>query len=325
MKIGKRCKYLIQLLRRKNRSNLQSDTLEGKDLGNGDLKVYLLHQRLTPPSFVEGDVVEAAFKMKLTNDTVVFFANYGVTDQVDVGIAIPVVRVNMDLTYAATIKDYATGRVDPTRHRFANGAKSQDFPAQATATGIGDVVLRAKYNFLKGPGGGLAAAVDLRLPSGDDSNLLGAGTTQGKVFLIASTTAGKVSPHGNVGYTFSGEGEAFPVTDQVNFSGGLEFAPTPRLTIVGDVIGRTLRDAFRLKDATPLNHTFRQGDTAPLETVTLPQLGTSRGNLSSALAAVGVKVNPWQNLLISAHVLVSLNKAGLRDRVTPLIGFDYAF
>ena len=181
-----------------------------------------------------------------------------------------------------------------------------------------------KYNLLKQNAGGLAAALDLRLPSGDDQNLLGSGAPQAKIFLIASAAFDKVSPHVNVGYAASGKGSAFPVTDQINYTGGVEVTVTPRVTIVGDLVGRTFRDAVRLQDA-PRQHTFRQGPTAPLETTTLPELAAPIGNLNSALGAFGVKFNPWQNLLISAHALVGLNKAGLRDRLTPVIGFDYAF
>jgi hypothetical protein len=38
-----------------------------------------------------------------------------------------------------------------------------------------------------------------------------------------------------------------------------------------------------------------------------------------------VKFNPVGNLLISASVLFPLSNAGLRSRVTTVIGLDYAF
>jgi hypothetical protein len=40
---------------------------------------------------------------------------------------------------------------------------------------------------------------------------------------------------------------------------------------------------------------------------------------------VGFKVNPVGNLLLTVNGLFSLNKNGLRDDFTPLIGLDYSF
>ena len=45
----------------------------------------------------------------------------------------------------------------------------------------------------------------------------------------------------------------------------------------------------------------------------------------AVLGTAGMKFNAWQNLLVSAHVVVALNDAGLRSRVTPVIGMDYSF
>ncbi len=300
------------------------DSLEGRDLEGGDLKFFLNHQALNPPSFVEGDVIQAALYVKVTNDTVAFFTNYGVTDKFDVGIAVPIVHVGADLTYRATILDFATKTVSPTTHLFANGTKQQDFTAQGSATGIGDIVLRTKYSFYSRENGGVAAALDLRLPTGDDQDLLGSGTTQAKIYLILSTTRGRLAPHLNVGYTISGEGNSFHVGDQFNITGGTEYEATPRLTIVGDVIARTLFDSTLLKDVS-VRHTFQQGPNAAVESTTLSQFATETGNITPVLGAAGIKYNPWQSLLISAHVLFSLNDAGLTDRVTPVVGFDYSF
>jgi hypothetical protein len=112
--------------------------------------------------------------------------------------------------------------------------------------------------------------------------------------------------------------------NEVNYVGGVEVGLTPRLTIVGDVIGRTLHRSFRLSGlAVP--HTFQQGETAPIERATLDGVSLTPGSLTTGLGAAGFKYNPAGNLLISAHVLFSLNDAGLRSKITPVIGFDYTF
>ena len=90
------------------------DSLDGKDLENGEIKFNLLHQPLTPPSYVEGDVIQAALNLKLKSDTTAIFFNYGVTNRFDLGLAVPIVHVAMDLTYNAAILDFATSTVSPT-------------------------------------------------------------------------------------------------------------------------------------------------------------------------------------------------------------------
>ena len=298
------------------------NSLDGKDIGNGDIKFNLLHQKLTPPSFVEGDVIQSSILMKLKSDTAVFLVNFGVTDKLDVGFAVPVVHVSMDLTYHATILDFATHTVSPNTHLFANGTKTADFNTTGSASGVGDVVVRGKYKLFDSGKGGIAAGVDLRLPSGDEANMLGSGATQTQLFFIGSGVSGSASPHINIGYTFSTGGNS--PSNQVNYVGGTEVRVNPKMTVMGDLIGRTLRNSLRLSDVS-VPHTYQQGAAAPIEQTTLQTIALSPGSLTSALAAVGVKVNPWRNLLISAHLLFPLNDSGLRSGVTPVVGFDYSF
>ena len=259
--------------------------------------------------------------MKLSSDTTVFFFSAGVTDALDLGVAVPLQHVRMDLTYHATILDFATHISSPTTHLFANGTKTQDTNAVGTASGIGDVVVRGKYNFTKGAVQGFGLGLDLRLPTGDEENMLGTGAGQAQFYFIGSSTRGDLSPHVNVGYTVAGKS----VSDQFNYVGGLEYAASPRVTILGDVIGRTFTDTLRLKDD-PQAHAFQQGSlTAPVETTVLDAITTESGSLTSVLGTIGAKFNPTGSLLISAHVVFTLTSGGLKRGVTPVIGFDYSF
>lgn len=296
-------------------------SLDSKDLQNGDIKFELLHQPLTPPSFVEGDVIEAALDMKITNDTMVWYGNYGVTNSLDIGVAVPIVRMSMDVTYHTTIRDFATHVVSPTTHVFANGSKTADFTGSGSASGIGDVFIQAKYRIPTTGNLHMAAAVGVRAASGDVDNMLGSGATLTRFTFVTSGGGGKFSPHANIGYTVSSGAD---VPDQVNYIGGVEYGATPRVSIVGDVVGRTVRNSFRLVDA-QLLHPFRQGDTAPRETVTLSTVDLARSNLNTVWGTGGLKLNPWKNLLIAANVLVPLTDVGLRSRVTPTVGFEFTF
>jgi len=51
--------------------------------------------------------------------------------------------------------------------------------------------------------------------------------------------------------------------------------------------------------------------------------GARSADLQLLLGTAGVKFNPKGNLLVSASVLFPLTNAGLRSRVTTMIGVDY--
>jgi hypothetical protein len=345
------------------------NTFEGQRLDDGSIKFYLRHQdcchfedpanltgfTLTPltgtdhlnPPF-KGDVIEAALSLQATTHTTAAFASYGVTDRWDVGLAVPFVRVNLDAQVRARIIRLVTVTA-PDTHTFeyGNPDATRIVEHSGHAAGLGDIVLRTKYHVLRMAGGGVAVAVDLRLPTGDENNLLGAGGTQGKVLLVASDERGRFGRHVNIGYsaargdvagTVAGLGAA-SLPDELNYTGGVEFIASPRLTVMGDVIGRTLRGAGRLD---LVSKKFEYGDPGPLiagmpgpgcggipgltcATASFDEFDPRPGNLTLLLGTAGVKYNIAGNLLVSGNVLFPLTKAGLRSRVTMVVGLDYAF
>jgi len=339
-----------------NYQHLRFDSFEGRDLDNGSIRFYLRHQECcstigppVPPTFgianqpnntrldpfFEGDLIQTALSLKARTDTVVFFTNYGVTDRLDVGAAIPVVRGELDATREATILRLATLSVPI--HAFESGnlaASQRTFRAAGTATGLGDIVLRSKYRIAGGPSAAVGAAVDLRLPTGDEDNLLGAGT-QAKVYLIASSGNERWGQHANVGYTFAGGelgavaplragGTVGEVPDEFNYTAGVEYVAESRVTIVADIVGRVLRNAGRL---TPRLKRFEfvPGGAPPAQSAEFEEFDPHDGHLNLVLGTAGVKFNPKGNLLVSANVLFPLSKAGLRSRLGTVIGIDYAF
>jgi hypothetical protein len=342
------------------------NTFEGQSLDDGSIKFYLRHEdccsvvlipqapgfdfrivpngtRLNPP--LEGDLIEASLTMKAVTNTTAFFANLGVSDRWDVGIAVPISRVRLDTSVQARIIRFATAS-NPDVHTFEIGKPdaTRTVRSSGTATGLGDVIVRTKYQVVRAATGGLAVGADLRLPTGDDADqLLGTGGVQAKFMLIASSERGRMGQHVNVGYTaaqghvagtVAGLTEA-DVPDEVNYSAGVEVVGTPRLTVMGDFIGRTLRGAGRLDVATKSFEYNSQPatpgsgcdifPTAVCAVFRADEFSPRSGDLTLLLGAGGVKYNPTGNLLITASVLFPLTEAGLRSHLTAVAGIDYAF
>jgi hypothetical protein len=190
---------------------------------------------------------------------------------------------------------------------------------------VGDAVVRAKHTFRKTATSGLAAGIDLRIPTGDAMNLLGSGTTGVQPFAIWSGTVGKTSPHANVSYTWNGSsvlagnpasGQSADFPDEVRYAVGADVAMAPRVTLAVDLLGRTLLRAERLQPST-----FHALDGA----TTFADITFHRDTFSTASGSLGVKINIGGRLLADANVMFALDQHGLRDRVTPLLGLEYTF
>jgi hypothetical protein len=318
------------------------DTIDDLELEEGELIFHLVHGDTNLDDthtnfFFEGDVIEANTYIGLESETSTVFFTYGFTDRFDAAIAAPLVSVDLEARSQLTILPLSTPTESPPIHIFDDDSRVRNFTDSGDASGIGDVLVRLKYR-LSGKGeSGWALATDVRLPTGDEEDLLGTGATQTKLFVIGSTGWGSFSPHVNLGYTFSSGGSdlAGDLPDEINYSLGMDWAVHPRVTLNADFVGRTLQDAVRL-ESNPTEFPFcMMRSTAPgppvcapggSTTATLPELSGSEGDLDLWFGAAGLRFNPVGNLLISANALLSLGDEGLQsDDVLPVISIDYSF
>ena len=328
-----------------NYSHFTFDRVDDLSLSRGDLKLVFTHQDV--PSYVKGDVITAELRVGVTADVTAFVLTYGLFDGLDIGAAIPIERVDITAQTDAVVERLATQQ-NTTIHRFLDGSSRETFETSGSASGLGDILIRAKYQFLRGrAGGGLALGADVRLPTGEERDLLGTGTTLAGGFLIGSLQLGTFSPHINGGYTWSSNApdpnepltvEASTIPNQVSYAAGFDWAIHPRVTFIVDVLGRTYLNS---QTVTLVNqeYTAVTGDNIggscfcepegenPPRTIhhTFQRLSSSEANLDTLLGSIGFKVNPVGNLLVTANVLFSLNRKGLQDSLSPLFALDYSF
>lgn len=316
-----------------NYSHFTFDEINNLNLRDGDVRLVFTHRDAngdgtTLSPFFEGDLITAQLLLKIETDITAFVLTYGITDRLDVGVAVPIVRVELDAVTNAAINRLATGTVAPGIHRFENGPSTESFRQSGSASGVGDVVLRAKYRLLEGPKAGLALASDVRLPTGEERDLLGTGATQVKAFLVGSAHLGGFSPHINGGYSWSLEAAGDPqVPDEIVYTAGFDWAWSSRLTFAVDVLGRTFRKTQSVDVVDTLFEANTSNDpTQPnIVSAVLPRLVTSPANLNTLLGSVGFKINPFGNFLLTLNGLFPLNSEGLQDGFTPLVGIDYSF
>jgi hypothetical protein len=264
-------------------------SLDGRSLRDGSLVT-------TANQFTDEAAPFDVDQLSLNIDASVatLYGNVGATDRVEVGFAVPFVALLVD-----------GSRVNTYRGRAFTQAT-----ASASATGLADVVVRTKLTLFAANAGGLAAAVDVRLPTGRRDDLLGSGSTAAKVSGIGSIDGGRASAHANGGISVGG------VTKEISYGGAVTLAATSRLSVVGELLGRWLDSPGHIVPVFAPHPRLTGVQTARL---------TPDGSSLLIMTAVsGFKWNLGNTWVLAGNVAVPLTGGGLTARFTPFIGLDYA-
>ena len=281
--------------------------LQGKDLKDlelvflrGDANGNGIRDTSGPFSF-ESDVIRARLSVDLTEDIFALIATYGLTAEWDVGFVVPVTHIRLIAKAHAAIFDQfgnpgGTKVGDIPIHRFGPNSSQPDASGGGDETGLGDIVLRTKYNFLRHYDDlipDMAFLVELKLPTGDEERLLGTGGTNVTGLLVASRTYARwFTPHVNLGYEIDTKDTR---QNAVRYALGFDARLLPELTLAAGIIGRAKPD------------------------------GSGTGDHIVDLS-LGVKWNPIKSLILRTNVQIPLDKnSGLRADFIPTVGIEYIF
>jgi hypothetical protein len=257
---------------------------------------------------------------------------YGVTDRLDLALAVPIISTRLSLLSNARIFRVGTGQ-NTAIHYFRSDAgidgrgDTHQFYAEGSASGVGDIVLRAKATVLRESGRALAVGVDARLPTGDEQNLLGSGAVGLRAFGAFSTSFERFAPHVNIAYQWNGKSSLAgnvrsstkeDLPDQFGWALGTDFGINNRLSIVFDLLGRRVIDSPEL-------FTYEFVAAGPAGTTTLPDITFERASYWVNSGAIGFKANVAPRLLVNFNLRFHINGGGLSDRISPLIGMEWGF
>ena len=265
------------------------DTLDGRDLDDGTFVTTANRFRTDPGPF---DV--EALTLNVSTSTLTFVGNYGVTDSLDIGAAVPVVTLQLD---GERINTY-------------NGESFVQARGTSNVTGLADIAIRAKYHFYKAGPQGVAAGVEVRLPTGSVEDIRGAGDAGVKLSAVGSLGQGNVESHLNVSFTEGG------ISRELGLAGAVVWAAHPRLTLSGEVLARRVQALGRIRDVVEPHPSLNNIDTL--------RLVAAGENATTQFAAVGAKWNAAGSLLLSTHLLIPFSDRGFRPGVTAMIALDYA-
>ena len=272
-------------------STVTFDRLDGFHLKDGTL-VTVANQFRDEASPFDTE----SLKLQVTSRVMTFIGAVGLTDRLEIGAAVPLVELTVD------------GR----RSSVYRGQTFLQASGDATADGVGDIAIRGKYMiFSEGPAA-IAAAAEMRLPTGDDANLLGAGSRSYRLTGVVSYEPGAFALHGNAGILRGG------VSDEEAFAGAGSYAVTPRVTLSGEVLVRRvaeLRQVGLVRAAHPA--------IAGVDTIRLSTIGDSGTTIANAIA--GLKWNAGGRLVVGGHVAIPLRRRGLTAPFIPTLAFEFAF
>jgi hypothetical protein len=264
------------------------DQIEGKNLDGEEIKIY---------TGLRGVFFEDSLDMKVSTNTLGIFANYGVTDRIDIGAAVPIVSMHL------------TGE----RVNVYRGQTLIQANATAITSGVADVAITARAHLLGGRASGLAAGTEIRLPTGREEDLLGSGELAMRVLAIASFEGTHAAAHVNGGYWFGG------ISREGSYSAAVTVAASSRVTLVGEFLGRWIEGLGEIGEVSA-PHPRSVG----VDTIRLLPIDTESRTMTG-MAVAGIKWNVGDRWLVNGNLLMPVTNRGLRARVVPAIGLDYSF
>jgi hypothetical protein len=250
-------------------------------------------------------------------------ATFGLSSRIDASVIVPWERVSI----AAVTSNSTSYIVNGSNALIYGPYSNASTYTPGTATGVGDITFNLKSELWRGEHATVAAAMNVRTPTGDDLNLLGSGAWGYNPYVVYSYLW-KIAPHVKMGYQWNtktelnnptytaGGNQALP--GGMQYDAGADWAIARRLTIAVDLMGNEYLNAPRLQSTT-------NTVTTTTGTISLPTSVASTSSYSINNVSTGFKWNPAGNLVISANVLMQLNNNGMRSRPTPLLGISYKF
>jgi hypothetical protein len=257
------------------------------------------------------------YNFKLINHIVGVSLTYGVLDNLDVNLLVPVIVTDYDVTAHNT-------------QRFVAGTDGAFFPQPAGEqrgvvdgdhTGVGDVLLRAKYQLPRLDDLRSALGLQLRLPSGDEDEFQGTGTFEASPYVYISTILwSRVEPHASLGVDLRADDVE---RSQGRYGVGFDVDVTRRLGLAFGFLGRSEFEGSSEPEETSFLHLVNPAAS----TVALrPLLGIDFGRKDYFDFSFGVRAVVWRQIMLFANGIYALNEDGLRnDTIVPMAGLEGTF
>jgi len=281
---------------------VDTDEVDGRPLDSlSDLKP------IRDPAFGTPLIIRH-FHLSLVTHEVTTSFTYGVTDDLEVNLAIPVLHSTLDTNGILFQQGGGPRPLQP-------GTVGAD-----TELGVGDVFVRGKYRLVRGWLGELAAGLVFRLPSGNENDFQGTGLFEVDPRLYASTPAVTLAPpiraqgFVNTGFDLTPEDSK---RSEFRWGVGVDVMLATRVTLSVALLGR--EPFARLLPPGTLDVPRADGSRSAI-------FGLRLGRPSYYDVSVGGRVNLWRDTVFGMfNVVVPANQDAVRASVVPLVGIEATF
>ena len=198
------------------------ETIDGRNLRDGTL--------VSTAAILRGDTAPfdvETVSLRIRTDAMTVTNGPGITDRLDVGVAIPFVRLNLQ-----------GERFDTYR-----GQSFLQATGAASASGLGDIVGASNTTYIAKARAASASRAETRFPTGDETNLLGAGELSFAPRVIGSVRGDRVGIHGEII-------RASWDLQRARIRCGADGRSGARFTVVGELFGRRVEGLGRLSSTT---------------------------------------------------------------------------
>ncbi len=271
----------------------------------------------------ENNILQVDTEMAIRLLATSFFATFGLTNGIDVGVAVPLVRTTMAGRSEAQIVPFGENTV----YSFGDQEPSDDPNVgqtnlfEGSSTGIGDIAARLKINFRQTRRWGIAFLGDVRFPTGNEEELLGLGEFTARGLAILSAEVGPFAPHVNMGYRYRDRPDSLQ-NHAILANVGFDQLLTPGVTLAVGVISELEIDESALVVPAPLQ--YQEPFTRTVPATTIP--GTSDDRVD---VTFGFKFTPsaagGRGFTVVMNSLIPLNRGGLRSAAVWSVGLEHKF
>jgi hypothetical protein len=311
------------------RNTLHFSSLRGVPLSN--IELFFTHQnvdfegcsqqqgadcKLMGVPNLENDIMHFQLNLDMSVDVTSLYATYGVFDNLDVGVVLPFVNARLHGHSEAQIIPFG----GPTAAHFFSGTPtdpvlSASRAVDGSASGLGDLAVRAKLLLRETPGASLAILGQARFATGAESDLLGSGAFSARGIAILSARIENFSPHANVGYVYrAGETQ----NSAVLATGGFDQLIASGVTIAADLVSEFQVGRSKLTLPGPVKY------DVPFKRTVLPtSIPDTRDDIVNG--SFGFKFQAPRGFIIVANALVPLNRDGLRSNLILTGAVEYSF
>ena len=307
------------------------DLSKFRGLETEEMKFAFTHQDVTSPydntlgdNPNESDLVGLTLGMDVNASIFAMFATIGITNNFDIGVAIPVININLRGEARAEIFSHTFTINDTANHRFntdgADPLLKTGLPYDESATGLGDITIRLKYSFLRETGVDMAALVDLRPIPGDEENFMSTGSPNMRLSWIMSKKIGSFTPHLNMGYDRRWDSHD---SDEFEFILGFDQKLAKGITFAAEILAEYDLEKKEKIELFPGTTNIVDRDLTK-QVIGERQIDLSnvpeRDNDNTLNVSFGLRAAPSERVVFLGNVLIRLNDGGLRSTVVPTFG-----